>query len=147
MLVCFDNSCDFAIKQFSLPLRNVLEGVRSSEFYCPGSILALDVDNKHPFAAGVPATLSAYFINSSAFTVAADANVRVIARYAKENVLRSGWLLGEDKLRGQIALAEVNVGKGRVVLFGFRPQHRGQAWSTLPLIWNVVSSAASNASE
>ena len=71
--------------------------------------------------------LPAYFINSSAFTAAADANVRVIARYAKENVLLSGWLLGEDKLRGQIALAEVGVGKGRVVLFGFRPQHRGQS--------------------
>jgi len=148
MLVCFDNACDLAIKQFNLPLRNVLDGVRSSEFYCPGSILALDVDNKHPFAATVPATLPAYFINSSAFALTSeDANVRVVARYAKENVLRSGWLLGEDKVRGQIALAEVGVGKGRVVLFGFRPQHRGQAWATLPLIWNVLSSATGNVSE
>ncbi|HEX2268195.1 MAG TPA: M14 family metallopeptidase, partial [Pyrinomonadaceae bacterium] len=147
MLVCFDAACELAIKQLNLPLRNVLEGVRTSEFYCPGSILALDVDNKHPFAANVPASLSAYFINSSAFTAAADANVRVIARYAKENVLRSGWLLGEDKLRGQIALAEVGVGKGRVVLFGFRPQHRGQAWGTLPLIWNALSNATSTPSE
>ena len=148
MLVCFDNACDFAIKQFNLPVRNVLDGVRSSEFYCPGSILALDVDNKHPLAASLPATLPAYFINSSAFAIAsADANVRVVARYATENVLRSGWLLGEDKLRGQIALAEVSVGKGRIVLFGFRPQHRGQAWSTLPFIWNALSSAATNVSE
>jgi hypothetical protein len=147
MLICFDAACDLAIKQLNLPLTNVLEGVRSSEFYCPGSILSLDVDNKHPFAATLPATMDAYFINSSAFTAAADANVRVIARYAKENVLRSGWLLGEDKLRGHIALAEVGLGKGRVVLFGFRPQHRGQAWGTLPFIWNVLSSAASSASE
>ena len=148
MLVCFDNSCGFAIKQLSLPIRNVLEGIKSSEFYCPGSILALDVDNKHPIAATLPARLNAYFINSSAFAVTSpDANVRVVARYAKENVLRSGWLLGEDKLRGQIALAEVSVGKGRVLLFGFRPQHRGQAWATLPLIWNALSSAASSASE
>jgi hypothetical protein len=148
MLVCFDNACDLAIKQFNLPVRNVLDGVRSSDFYCPGSILALDVDNKHPFAASMPATMPAYFINSSAFAVTSeDANVRVVARYAKENVLRSGWLLGEDKLRGQIALAEVSVGKGRVVLFGFRPQHRGQAWGTLPLIWNVLSSATANVSE
>jgi hypothetical protein len=148
MLVCFDNACDLAIKQFNLPVRNVLEGVRSSEFYCPGSILALDVDNKHPFAAGVSATLPAYFINSSAYALtSSDANVRVVARYAKDNVLLSGWLLGEDKVRGQIALAEVGVRKGRVVLFGFRPQHRGQAWGTLPLIWNTLSSAATNTSE
>jgi hypothetical protein len=148
MLVCFDNSCDFAIKQLNLPVRNVLDGVRSSDFYCPGSILALDVDNKHPIAATLPPSLNAYFINSSAFAVTSeDANVRVVARYAKENVLRSGWLLGEEKLRGQIALAEVTAGKGRVVLFGFRPQHRGQAWATLPLIWNALSSATANASE
>jgi hypothetical protein len=147
MLICFDNACDMAIKEFNLPLKNTLEGVRSSEFYCPGSIVALDVDNKHPIASMLPSSLPAYFINSSAFTAASDANVRVIARYAKENVLLSGWLLGEDKLRGQIALAEVGMGKGRIVLFGFRPQHRGQAWATLPFIWNALSSAASNTSE
>lgn len=147
MMICFDNACDMAIKEFNLPLRNTLEGVRSSEFYCPGSIVALEVDNKHPVAAMLPNTLPAYFINSSAFTAAADANVRVIARYAKENVLLSGWLLGEDKLRGQIALAEVSVGKGRIVLFAFRPQHRGQSWATLPLIWNALSSATGVSSE
>ena len=147
MLICFDNACDMAIKEFNLPLRNTLDGVRSSEFYCPGSIVALDVDNKNAIASRLPSTLPAYFINSSAFTAAADANVRVIARYAKENVLLSGWLLGEDKLSGQIALAEVGVGKGRVVLFGFRPQHRGQSWATLPLIWNTLSSATAGSSE
>ena len=147
MLICFDNSCDLAIKQFDLPLRNVLEGVRSSEFYCPGSIVALDLDNKHSIGSALPATLPAYFINSSAYAATSEANVRVIARYAKENVLMSGWLLGEEKLRGQIALAEVGLGKGRVVLFGFRPQHRGQAWATLPLIWNALSSATATSTE
>jgi hypothetical protein len=147
MLICFDNACDLAIKQFNLPLRNVLEGVKTSDFYCPGSVVALEIDNKNPIATTLPATLPAYFINSSAFTTTADANVRVIARYAKESVLLSGWLLGEDKLRGQVALAEVGVGKGRIVLFGFRPQHRGQAWGTLPLIWNVLSSASASSSE
>jgi hypothetical protein len=147
MLICFDNACDLAIKEFKLPLTNTLEGVRSSEFYCPGSIVELDVDNKHPIASLLPPSVPAYFINSSAFAAAADANVRVIARYAKENVLLSGWLLGEDRLSGQIALAEVGVGKGRIVLFGFRPQHRGQTWATLPFIWNALSTAAPNSSE
>ena len=26
-LICFDSSCDLAIKQFNLPIKNVLEGV------------------------------------------------------------------------------------------------------------------------
>jgi Zinc carboxypeptidase len=139
-VICFDASCELPIKQFNLPIHNVLEGLKSSDFYCPGSIVSLDVDNKHPIASTVSSTLPAYFINSSAF-VSTDPNVHVIARYAKDRVLLSGWLLGEDRLRGQIALAEVPLGKGRVVLFAFRPQHRGQTWGTLPLIWNAIATS------
>lgn len=137
-LVCFDASCQPVINRFKIPIRNVLQGVPSSEFYCPGSVVALDLDGTHPTARGLGRSVNAYFINSSAFE-STDPAVRVVARYAKENVLRSGWLLGEDKLTGKIALAEFNVASGRVVLFGFRPQHRGQTWATLPLIWNALS--------
>jgi hypothetical protein len=140
-LICFDASCELPIKQFGLPLRNVLEGLKSSDFYCPGSILSLDINNSQPIARGLPRSVDAYFINSSAFETT-DPSVRIIARYAKENVLRSGWLLGENHIKGRIALAEVNLGKGRVVLFGFRPQHRGQTWGTFPLIWNSIAAHA-----
>ncbi|MFN2512058.1 MAG: M14 family metallopeptidase [Pyrinomonadaceae bacterium] len=136
-LICFDAACELPIKQFNLPLRNTLEGLRSSEFYCPGSVLSLDVDNTQTLARGLARNVDAYFINSLAFE-ATDPGVRIIARYAKDNLLRSGWLLGEDKLRGQIALAEAPLGKGRIVLFAFRPQHRGQTWGTLPFIWNAL---------
>jgi len=139
-LICFDASCDLPITQFKLPLRNTLEGLRSSEFYSPGSIVSLDIDTSSPSFQGIPNRLPAYFINSSAFA-STDPSVKVIARYAKEEVLLSGWLLGEDRLRGQIALAETNFGKGKVVLFAFRPQHRGQMWATLPLIWKAISSS------
>jgi hypothetical protein len=137
-IVCFDASCELLIKQFKLPITNVLDGLKSSDFYCPGSIVSISLDNKSPIAATLPSTIPAYFINSSAFSTT-DQSVRVIARYAKDNVLRSGWLLGEDKLRNEIALAEMSFGKGRLILFGFRPQHRGQTWATLPLIWNSIS--------
>ncbi len=35
-LVCFDDSCELAIKRFALPVRNVLTGLKRSEFYNPG---------------------------------------------------------------------------------------------------------------
>jgi len=139
-LICFDASCGLPITQFKLPLQNTLEGLRSSDFYSPGSILSLDVDGTFPSFQRLPAKLPAYFINSSAFATT-DASVKVIARYAKDDLLLSGWLLGEDKLRGQIALAETAFGKGRVILFAFRPQHRGQTWATLPLIWKAITSS------
>ena len=152
-LICFDAACEFAIKQLKLPLRNVLENLQSSEFYCPGSILSLDLDSTQPLARGLGRETNAYFINSSAFETTdtkatadpqatADPKVQIIARYAKQNVLRSGWLLGEERIRGRIALAEVRLGKGRVVLFAFRPQHRGQTWATFPFIWNAIAARA-----
>ena len=92
----------------------------------------------------------AYFINSSAFELTnmpkpifdapqTPLATTVIARYAKENVLRSGWLRGEDRIKDKIALAQVTMGKGRIVLFAFRPQHRGQTWGTFPFIWNAIN--------
>jgi hypothetical protein len=97
--------------------------------------------------------VNAYFINSSAFELidkptpkAADVyegpsrdQVQVIARYAKDDILRSGWLRGEERIIDRIALAEIKMGKGRLVLFAFRPQHRGQTWGTLPFIWNAIN--------
>lgn len=144
-LVCFDASTELAIKRFNLPLRNVLKDVRSSEFYCPGSILKLNVDTQQLLARGFQQNTNAYFINSQAFEInkeAADAvRVRVVARYAETDVLQSGWLLGETYIKNKIALAEVTLGKGRVVLFGFRPQHRGQTWGTFPFIFNAINEA------
>jgi hypothetical protein len=152
-LICFDGSCGPLIKQWKLPLRNVLEGLRSADFYGPGSILAIEVDTSNPIARTMSKDVNAYFINSSAFELidkpapkAADFyegptrnQVQVIAHYAKEDILRSGWLRGEERIKDRIALAEIKMGQGRIVLFGFRPQHRGQTWGTLPFIWNAIN--------
>jgi hypothetical protein len=140
-LICFDGSCGQLVKLWKLPLKNVLEGVRSSDFYCPGSILRLDVDTSHPLARTMSKDTDAYFINSSAFEATDKDRVRVIGRYAKDNLLRSGWLRGDDRLKDKIALAEIQMGRGRIILFAFRPQHRGQTWGTFPFIWNAINLA------
>ena len=142
-LVCWDDSTELPLKHFNLPVRNVLDGLRPADFYCPGSVLRVEVETAHPLARGYGAQTDAYFVNSAAFEVTDPARARVVARYAgRENVLRSGWLLGADKLAGRAALVEATHGRGRVVLFGFRPQHRGQTWGTFPFIFNAIEGAA-----
>jgi hypothetical protein len=140
-LVAIDAATELAIKRFKLPVKNVLEGLRSSDFYCPGSILRIEVDTSHAIARGMRREADAYFIQSQAFEIEDADRVRVVARYAgrKEEVLRSGWLLGPEHLAGKAALVEARMGRGRVVLFGFRPQHRGQTWGTFPFLFNAIS--------
>ncbi|HEY0170523.1 MAG TPA: M14 metallopeptidase family protein, partial [Pyrinomonadaceae bacterium] len=127
-LVCWDDSTELAVKSFNLPVRNVLEGLRPTDFYCPGSVLRVEVETAHPLTRGFGRQLDAYFVNSVAFEVTDPSRARVVARYAAREgeLLRSGWLLGAEKIAGRAALVEATLGRGRVVLFGFRPQHRGQ---------------------
>lgn len=137
-LICFDASCEIVIKRFALPIKNVLTGLKRSEFYNPGSIVMLDVDTKQPLAKGLREDTAAYFTDSSAFEISDKSKVKIIARYAAKNALLSGWMLGEKYLNGKTALAEASYGKGKIILFAFRPQHRGQSWGTFPFIFNAL---------
>jgi len=137
-LICFDDSCEMVIKRFNLPMKNVLTGLKRSEFYNPGSIVKLDVDTASPLARGLRSETAAYFNSSSAFDVTDERRIKTVARYAVKNALLSGWMLGEKNLNGKTALAEAPYEKGRIILFAFRPQHRGQSWGTFPFIFNSL---------
>ena len=81
----------------------------------------------------------AWFEQSPAFEVLDEKSVRVIARYPNDaNPLLSGWILGDQLIRGKAALVEAKLGKGRVIMFGFRPQYRAQSLATLPLFFNAI---------
>jgi glutamine amidotransferase-like uncharacterized protein len=68
-------------------------------------------------------------------------SIQVIARYPSDpsKILLSGWALGAEKIAGKAALVQVNMGKGKIILFGFRPQYRGQSLATFPLFFNAIS--------
>lgn len=137
-LVCFDDSCEMIIKRFNLPMKNVLNGLKRSEFYNPGSVVKLQVDKSFPLAKGLKEETAAYFTNSAAYDVSDESKVKTVAQYAVKDSLLSGWTLGEKYMNGKTALAEATYGKGKIVLFGFRPQHRGQSWGTFPFIFNAL---------
>jgi hypothetical protein len=139
-LLAFNDASDYAIEALGLPVKNVLTGVRPSDFYAPGSIIRVDIDRASPLAAGVTAPVSGvWFETSPAFDVVDSTRATVIARYpASGNPLLSGWLLGAPRLAGKAAMVDVRRGNGHVILYGFRPQYRGQSMSTLPLVWNAL---------
>jgi hypothetical protein len=141
-LVFLNRASNFAIEQFKLPVRDVTQGLNRKDFYIPGSILRTNLDTSHPIAKGMDKESIAWFENSPAFeiTKSDDTNVEIIASYPnkKEDILLSGWALGAEKIAGKAALVQINIGKGRIILFGFRPQYRGQSLATFPLLFNAI---------
>ena len=156
-LVFLNRSSLFAIEQFKLPVKDVTQGLPRKEFYIPGSILRTELDPSHPIAKGMPQQSIAWFEDSPAFEFVPHSftstrpptawdvfpreNFKVIARYPSDpkQILLSGWALGAEKIAGKAALVEIKVGKGKIVLFGFRPQYRGQSLATFPLLFNAIS--------
>jgi hypothetical protein len=144
-LITLNQASDFAIESLNLPVRDITEGLKQTEYYAPGSILRTEIDTSHPIAKGMPRESIAWVEDSPVFEFdARDADrVHVIARYPIDHdPLLSGWLLGGRKLWGKSALLEVTLGKGRVYLFGFRPQYRAQSLATYPLLFNAISQAS-----
>jgi hypothetical protein len=47
-------------------------------------------------------------------------------------------LLGEKLLAGRGALVDARLGDGHVILFGMRPQYRGQSYQTFKLFFNAL---------
>lgn len=139
-VLAFNAASEYAIETFKLPVKNVLAGVRNTDFYAPGSLLSVELNRASPMAAGTTAPVPAiWFEDGPAFEVTDASRATVVARYpAAGDPLLSGWLLGGNKLNGKAAMVDVTVGKGHVVLYGFRPQYRGQSMGTQPLIWDAI---------
>jgi hypothetical protein len=141
-LVCLADSTDYAIEELNLPVKDALKGLKTSEFYAPGSILHASRAAPSPLTQGMPREISVYFDRSHAFTIddapRNQAQATIPLSYARRNPLESGWLLGPEKIEGKAALVEVSLGAGRVLLFGFPPQHRGQTHGTFRLLFNAL---------
>ncbi|MCS6816231.1 MAG: M14 family zinc carboxypeptidase [Blastocatellia bacterium] len=141
VLLALGESSDLLIEEFGLPVRNVLRGLSPNEYFCPGSILRVTMNPDHPVAYGLPVETDVYVVGGFAFEVSGNAEnasaPEIVARYA-EDPLRSGYLLGREKIAGRAALLDVPYGHGRVILVGFRPQHRGQSWGTFKVLFNAL---------
>jgi hypothetical protein len=115
---------------------NALEGVDRKGFYIPGSILQVAVDTSNPIAFGSTPTVPIFYENGPTFRVNGAAHS--VAFFNTDKPLLSGWILGGQFLKGTSAIAEEPLGKGRIILFGFRPQYRAQSEVTYKFLFNAL---------
>jgi Zinc carboxypeptidase len=146
-LITFNNATLFAIEQFHLPVTNVLANLNPDQFYCSGSLLRVEMrDPAHPVAAGMPRDPIVMFERGPAFDTRTGFRGNVLATYPRdENPLASGYLLHPERIQGRAAALEVFYGEGRIYLFGFRPQWRGQSHGTYKFFFNAIYDSPASA--
>jgi hypothetical protein len=134
-------------QMLGLPLRSALteivkgveQPVPPDRFYVPGSLLRASIDNVKPVAYGMPAQADVFVDRSPAFRLspeAAQQGVETIAWYGSGNLLDSGWAWGAEYLSNSVAVAQVKLGKGRVLLYGPEVTFRAQPHGTFKLLFN-----------
>jgi hypothetical protein len=140
-LILLNEAVEFAIKSLDIPVNNVLENKGKEEFFCPGSTLRAEIDLSHPLAYGIADETRLLHWRSPALEIKPvedNEDYHVIARYHDENILESGWLIGEQHLSRKAAAIEAKMKKGRVVMYGFWTQFRAQTHATFKFLFNAL---------
>lgn len=114
-----------------------LKALSNREFYIPGSVLRAKVDPKQPLAYGAGEQVDVFFDRSPAFTVKPDVKgVSRVAWFDGDKPLRSGWAVGQEKLNGATAMLDIDLGKGKLFVFGPEITQRAQSWGTFKFLFN-----------
>ena len=141
-VVCLNTASNVIIQQFKLPVKNVVAGLRSEEFFLHGTIVEVTTDQAHPVMAGMPEKAAVFADGSPVFETEEGFKGRTLAKYQDSgSPLLSGYLIGEKYLNGKAAALDVQLDAGHVILLGFRPEWRGQPFGTFKVLFNAALGA------
>jgi len=146
-------TCAFAI---DMALTRRISMKRTQHLLVRGSVVKAQIsDHKSPITYGYLDTLAVYFNQAPVFRINKDLSSfltpdwlkdeiwqkevpRVVAKFAKKNILLSGMLKGDKEMAGAPAVVDVPVGQGHVVLFALRPFRRWETHGSHALVWNTI---------
>ena len=134
-VITLNRSSEYAVKNLWADAELPLEGLGEKEFYCPGSLLRVLVDDTHPVGYGFSREETVMFLHSPVFNVKYGESV---AWYPEADPLISGWVLGEKHLRGHSAVAEIPAGNGTIIMIGSPAHFRNQNRATFKFLFNSI---------
>lgn len=139
-LIALNKTASTLIPLLSLPVKNAIEGFKSDKFFCSGALLRVETEHGElPVNYGVSDSPVVMFQAGPAFETLPGFHGAVLARYAKQtDPLESGVLLHPEAIEGKAAAVELAYGRGRIVLYGFKPQFRGQSHATYKYLFNEL---------
>ena len=141
-------------KAIGLPIANhltertpqgAIRNLPNDKFYVPGSLLEVAYDTTTNLARGQDARGVVFFDNGAVFRLLPDAEekgVKAVAWFDSPAPLRSGWAWGQTYLEGGVTIAEAQVGKGMVFLFGPEVLFRATPHGTFKMFFNGVMNGA-----
>lgn len=141
-LVTFGGAGELPIEGFGLPVRDITDGVPTTDFWAHGSTLKVKVNTEHPLAWGMPErALVLFFGDQQVYEVGGyggGENASRVASYVHQDILQSGQLDGEELIADKAAMLTMKHGEGEVVLIGFRTQNRAQTHGTYKFLFNAL---------
>ncbi len=113
----------------------------TSLFYSPGTLLKQEYNPRHPVGYGMPESWPVFFRFDQAYQLVPsfDTPVEVISRYPDDDdMVASGWLLGDEFLRERANVVAFEVGRGKAITMGSQIAFRTQTRATFKLLFNAI---------
>ena len=113
----------------------------TSLFYSPGTLLKQEYNPRHPVGYGMPESWPVFFRFDQAYQLVPsfDTPVEVVSRYPDDDdMVASGWLLGDEFLRARANVVAFEVGRGTAVTMGSQIAFRTQTRATFKLLFNAI---------
>jgi len=144
-VILMESSSELAMQDFKLPLENVISGLNKEVFFCPGSLLKIEIDNSSCLSWGMPEVASVMFQSGLAFRVSQPKvpwiQQEIVAGFGAEgNHLLSGYLKGPEHLNGSKLILSYKYKEGKVIIYGTRVNYRGWTSGTFKLLLNALYS-------
>lgn len=141
-LITLDRADELVLEHFDVPVRDALDGLGGSELFTPSSLFRIELDPDAELARGTPATVAGKWAGGRAYepTFGGTGRVEAVGRWAEdpEELLLSGLVVGAEHIAGKGAILDVTYGQGRILMYGFRVQHRAQTHGTFKLLFNAL---------
>jgi len=134
-------------EEFSLPVENVANAIKEKGFYCPGSLVQVNLDNNMVFNRGMPDKTGVFYRGDPVFTTRRpifDMDRRVLGHFPEEEILLSGFAEEEKQIAEKPAWVWVKKGSGELILFSFNPQFRASTQADYKLIFNSLLFSRTN---
>ena len=128
-------------EEFRLPVTNIASSLSEQGLSVTGSFLNLNFNTDHHIASGMSESGGVFHRGNPVYATQLpvfDMDRRVLATFASDNVLLSGYAVNEELLENHPALVWVKKGEGDLYLFSFSPVFRGSTPATFKLLWNSI---------